>query len=178
MHGLFGAPKPGYRVGPEWAGRISHPLIIVSGATLAAALWFTRGRSPRRPLPALDALLALALVLLLRSVLDTWDAVYYPLPFVLALLAWEVARCPSRPPALALCTTVLVWVSFQWLPQHASADQQAAFFLAWSLPLAAGLGAALFRAAPAARARDAGPPDYGGAQEMTVSSLGRLVRTS
>ena len=38
--------------------------------------------------------------MLLRCVLDTWDTVYYLLPFVLALLAWEVAR-PGRPPPRA-----------------------------------------------------------------------------
>ncbi len=141
VHGMFGSPKPGYRVGPEWAGTISHPLILLVGAALALALWLRcRGDS----LSERDALLALAFVFLLRCLLDTWDAAYYSLPFVLALLSWEVARAGRRPPVLALAATVLVWLSFQWLPAHVSADAQAALFLAWSLPLALWLGLSLF----------------------------------
>jgi hypothetical protein len=206
VHGLFGALKPGYRTAPTWTGRVSHPLIIFVGAALTAALWWTRSararaaapgdpgavppaqptpptRPARRPRAAWmlleqDALLALALLLLLRCVLDTWDTVYYPLPFVLALLAWEATRATSRPPVLALAASALVWVSFQWLPLHASADVQSAFFLAWALPLAIALGARLYgppRQSPELqpRGRRSAP-----AQETTVSALGRLVRTS
>ena len=42
-------------------------------------------------------------------------------------------------PLLALCTTVLAWLSFTWLPTHASADLQAGFFALWSTPLLASL---------------------------------------
>jgi len=194
VHGLFGALKAGYRTAPAWTGRISHPLIILLGAALTAALWWARGprslggrrhdSSPAPPgrrtwtLGEQDALLALALLLLLRCVLDTWDTVYYPLPFVLALLAWEATRETSRPPVLALAASALVWVSFQWLPLHASADVQSAFFLAWSLPLAIALGARLY--GPPRRSTEL--PALGlrsaPAQETTVSALGRLVRTS
>ncbi len=141
VHGMFGTPKPGYRVGPQWTGTISHPLILLVGAALALALW---RRSRGGSLSEQDALLALAFVLLLRCVLDTWDAAYYSLPFILALLSWEVARPGRRPPLLALTATVLVWLSFRWLPAHVGADAQAALFLAWSLPLALWLGLSLF----------------------------------
>jgi hypothetical protein len=174
VHGLFGAPKPGYRTGPAWTNSISHPLIIALGVVLPMAQWLQRRR--RAGASALlrerDALLALALLLLLRCVLDTWDISYYLLPLVFALLAWEVSGPPRRPPVLALSSTVLMWVSCQWLPAHgASPDIQAAFFLAWSLPLAGALGLWLY--APGLLARRSRK-----AQEMTVSSLGRLVRTS
>ena len=133
-----------------------------------------------RRCPRSDALLALALLLLLRCVLDTWDAVYYPLPFVLALLAWEVGAAGAAPPVLALAAQR---ARVDQLPVAARCtsppDAQAAFFLAWSLPLAAWLGLRLFSPARAG-ARPA--PRAGGAarraQEMTVSALGRLVRTS
>jgi hypothetical protein len=50
-----------------------------------------------------------------------------------------------RPPALALASKVLAWLSFQWLPTHgASPDAQAAVFLVWTLPLAAGLALRLY----------------------------------
>jgi hypothetical protein len=169
VHGAFGAPKPGYRIPPAWTGALSHPLILLVGAALPALLWLRRGRLGER-----DALLALALLALARCLLDTWDTVYYPLLFLFALAAWEVAATPRRPPLLALCASVAVWLSFQWLPEHVSADAQAAVFLAWALPLAAWLSVRLCR--PSAR----GVPDQrpGRPQEITVSSLGRLVRTS
>jgi hypothetical protein len=174
VHGAFGVPKPGYRIGPAWPGLIAHPLIVAFGLALSAALWLARRRLSER-----DALLALALLMLARCVLDTWDAVYYTLPFLLALLAWETRTPSTRPPLLALTSTVLVWVSFQWLSLHASTDIQAAFFLAWSLPLAAWLGLRL--CAPRLLARAPTNPGRGRAsrpQEMTVSALDRRVRTS
>jgi hypothetical protein len=214
VHGLFGTPKLGYRTAPTWTGAVSHPLIIAMGLGLTAALWLrrrhparsasraafgagARERSAGRILSGRDALLALALLLLLRCVLDTWDTVYYPLPFVLALLAWEVLgpdrrdalgrqrlRAPSgRPPVLALSSTVLAWISFQWLPSHVSPDAQAAFFLAWSLPLAVVLGKWLYapRGSEIARHSGHGRPlqeRSASGQEMTVSALDRLLRTS
>jgi 4-amino-4-deoxy-L-arabinose transferase-like glycosyltransferase len=139
VHGLFGSPKPGYRTGPPWTATISHPLILGVGALIAVAVLLRsrkRERTGGQPLSLSQGLLALSLVLLLRCLLDTWDTAYYPLPFLLALLAWEVESDSSRPPLLALCGSVLVWASFQWLPLHVSADTQSALFLAWTVPLA------------------------------------------
>jgi hypothetical protein len=171
--GAFRTAKPGFRTAPSWVHLVSHPLIPVAGILVAGALWLGRRRLDLR-----QALLALALVLLLRCLLDTWDTVYYPLPFVLALLSWEVTGQSEHPPVLALTASVLVWLSFQWLPGHVSPDWQAALFLAWSLPLAGALSLRLF-------AHEPGPHAVGGprtrtpsAQPTTVSSLERLVRTS
>jgi len=44
---------------------------------------------------------------------------------------------------LALSGTALVWVN-GWLSLHSTADFQAAFFLAWSVPLAVSLGVTLY----------------------------------
>lgn len=181
VHGLFDSPKPGYRVGPAWASPLSHPLIIAVGAALAAALWLRSRRSERRgagPLALRDALCALALVMLLRCVLDTWDSSYYMLPFLLALLALESSAQRPGPPLLALLCSALAWWSFEWLPAHVSADAQAALFLAWTLPLAGWLAWRLFspghsRGAATGTLR---PPED--AQPMTVRALGRPVRTS
>jgi hypothetical protein len=109
------------------------------------ALWLQRRRrTGTGTIRERDALLLLALVMLARCILDNWDVMYYLLPFVFALLAWEIRGPARRPPVLALSSTVLAWISFQWLPSHASPDVQAAFFLAWSLPLAVGLAVALY----------------------------------
>ncbi len=173
--GPSGLPQHGYRLGPAWTGVVSHPLIIATGAALALALWL---RSRRRPLPEQQALLALALIFLLRCLLDTWDEAYYPLPFVLALLAWEIGAYAQRPPVLALAASALVWFNFLWLESHASADVQAAIFLAWTVPLAGWLSLRLYhgeRRVPAPSRARPGPPQ---AYETTVSALGRLVKTS
>jgi hypothetical protein len=202
VHGLFGAAKPGYRVGPAWTGVVSHPLVVAAGLVITAALWLrshrrepgfvalrpvlgevTSSASPIRDrssgrLPERSALLALALVLLLRCLLDTWDTVYYTLPFILALLAWELTGPIRRLPILALGSSVLVWISFQWLPGLVSADAQAAVFLAWSLPLAAMLALRLLSTTEPALGGQAAPERQTRAQEITVSSLGSFVRIS
>jgi hypothetical protein len=175
VHGAFGTPKPGYRIGPGWVGTISHPAILALGALLALGLW-TRTRRAR--LPAGQALLALAVTLLARCLLDTWDTVYYLLPALLALLAWEADGSRERLPVLALALSALGWTSFKWAPGHISPDGQSALFLAWSLPLIAWLALRLL-----AGLRDLAPPLRLAArprepQEMTVSPLGRLVSTS
>jgi hypothetical protein len=175
VHGTFGGPKPGYRAGPGWTATISHPLVVLAGLAPSFALWL---RKRSAPVGARSALLALALALLLRCVLDTWNTEYYLLPFVLALLAWE-ARAPlSRPPVLALSASALAWLSFQWLPERVSPDLQAGLFLAWSLPLAALLATLLFGTRLAKGAARGEPGEPGGAQEMTVSVLSRPLRIS
>jgi hypothetical protein len=137
VKGLFGGIKPGYRVAPSWIGSVSHPLIIVLGLPFTAILW----RRERRPG---QALALLTLLMLLRCMLDSWDTTYYTLPFVFALLAWEVLSF-ERPPVLAFLASVSVWVIFQWLPLHVSADAQSVFFLAFSLPALGAITAWLYK---------------------------------
>ncbi|HEY6355132.1 MAG TPA: hypothetical protein VIY30_11630, partial [Burkholderiaceae bacterium] len=100
VHGAFDSAKPGYRIGPSWSATLSHPLVLLAGFALSVAVWL-RERASRR-LSARKALLALAVLMLVRCVLDTWDTEYYLLPFVFALLAWEVRAFSVRPPVLAL----------------------------------------------------------------------------
>jgi hypothetical protein len=168
VHGLFGMPLVNYRTGPAWAGMISHPLIVAVGFALAGALWLQRGRGARG-VGERDALLLLALVLLLRCVLDTWNTSYYMLPCLLALLTWEVSGSNRRPPILALAGIVLPWVALHELPAHgAGPDLQAAVFLAWTLPLTAALSLKLY----------APKLTFSGRQEMIVNSRGSAVRIS
>jgi len=177
VHGVFGTPLRGYRTGPAWASAISHPLIVAVGLALSAALWLRRRRE-HRALDERSALLALALVLLLRCLLDTWNTGYYMLPFAIALLAWEV-RGADRPPWLVLTSVVLPWFGLQELSEnHLSPDAQAALFLVWTLPLAAWLGLRLFAASRAPVAQADTPGRSADAHESTVSVLGRLVSTS
>ena len=139
--GLYGA-HAGYRTPSPWTTRVSHPLVII--VPVAVALL---AGARRRVLAPAQGLALLALALQLRGLLDTWNTVYYALPACLALVAWEVHA--RRPPLVALAATALTWVSFELLPGVAGPDLQAAFYLAWSVPLVCGLALWLLR--PAAR---------------------------
>jgi hypothetical protein len=78
-----------------WAGQSSwltaHArFFLVGGSFVLAAAWWLRSRTGRATgTGTANALLLLSLVLLLRAALDPWDNVYYHLPFLLALLAYE-----------------------------------------------------------------------------------------
>jgi hypothetical protein len=174
VHGGFGIALPGYRTAPTWTGTVSHPLIMVVGLALAVALWLVRRRE-RRAVSERDALLLLALVLLLRCILDTWDIGYYMLPFTLALLAWEV-RGVNRPPIFVLVGVVLPWLCLQELSDRGiSPDAQAALFIAWTLPLAVWLGVHLFAREQPTLAPQPTFGDSALAKESAVGVLGTLA---
>jgi hypothetical protein len=140
VRGAFGNLKLGYRTPPSWIGSIDHPLIVALAVPITA-LAARRRRS-------LDAMLLLALLLAIRFAFDTWDTVYYALPFVFALLAWEsLAR--RRPPVMSLAASLVVWLVFIVAPEHLSADAQSALFLLAAMPTLAALALAVF--APRAR---------------------------
>lgn len=132
---VFGAfaEKPGYRTPPGWISDIARPLVVLVPFVLSLVC---SARLRRQPWHA--ALLLLALVFLLRCALDPWNISYYAIPFLLSLLAWE-AHARRGVPLLSLVATLLTWVSFEELSRFASADAQAAFYLAWTVPFAIGL---------------------------------------
>ncbi|HEY2632715.1 MAG TPA: glycosyltransferase family 87 protein [Solirubrobacteraceae bacterium] len=150
VHNTNGQIRPGYRAAPAWVSKISHPLIVLLAMPLSL-LWLRRRKSSRPgrgrakdvPGSEWDALALLALVMLARCLLDPWDNVYYALPFLLALTSWE-ALARGRPPLLGLSATMMVALTFELIPSYLSPDGQSAFFLAWTLPLAAVLAHALY----------------------------------
>lgn len=133
--------------GPAIVARFSHPLIVGLAVPLSAlfALRLRAGRVSRT-----DALALLALLLLLRCLLDPWNTIYYALPAILALVAWEGLSRPALPVG-AMALAALTWLTFVALPEHVSADGLAAVYLAWALPAAAVLARCAFAGAPAAR---------------------------
>jgi alpha-1,6-mannosyltransferase len=138
---------------PDWLVTASHVLIVALALPLAAL--FHR----RRPqLRAEDALALLALLLLLRCMLDPWNNQYYHVPFLVSLAAWEGLRRRGLPVVTVLAATAM-WLSLDRLAPAAEGALTNAMYLAWSLPLAAGLAAWLY--APA-----------------TVSALGKRLRIS
>jgi Glycosyltransferase family 87 len=154
--GNFGE-KPDYRAGPEWLGGMAHQAVVLVPVVLSLALL------PRlRSRPWHDGLLLLAFALLLRCVLDPWNVSYYSLPFLLALVAWEI-HAEERPPVLSMAATLLCWVTLVSLPSIAHPDVQAAAYLAWTLPLTVWMGARLLgvragSAAPSPARAGAIPP--------------------
>jgi hypothetical protein len=108
---FFGTPAHGgVRLGPAWLAEVGHtlPIAIMFPLTLIHARRARRWPGRRRR----DAMLLLAALLLLRCVLDPWDLVYYPLPFLTALLAWETTSF-DRPPFIALSGSLITWFVFQ-----------------------------------------------------------------
>ena len=126
IRGGDGLVKEGYRAAPGWLSPISHPLIVVAALPLSLLAW--RRRS--------DPLLLLALLFMLRCVLDPWNTAYYALPAIIALATWEAWRT-ERPPVFALALTMATWATWQWVVPAASADVESLVYLGWSLSFAA-----------------------------------------
>ena len=134
--GNFGE-KPGYRVPPDWLTGIAHPVLVLVPALVSVALLPRVRRGSWH-----DGLLLLAFALLLRCVLDPWNISYYSIPFLLALVAWEI-HARSRPPVVSLAATLLSWLTLVWLTTRVHPDVQCAAYLAWTLPLVALMGSRL-----------------------------------
>ena len=126
IRGGDGLIKEGYRAAPGWVSPIAHPLIVLVAVPLSLLAW--RRRS--------DPLLLLALLFVLRCVLDPWNTAYYALPAIIALVTWEATRT-QKPPVFALVLTLATWGTWEWLVPAVSADVQALVYLGWSLPFAA-----------------------------------------
>jgi hypothetical protein len=167
VHGLYGV-KEGYRASPGWIASVGHPVVILVPLVLSAGVLATRRAGARR-----DALLLLALALLLRCVLDPWNIAYYHVPFLLALTAHE-AYVRRRTPVAGLLASVAVYGTMVVVEPVVSPDVSAALYLAWAVPFTAAL--ALRVLAPQAFARLCGPLFSGAARQLP--SLARLVDPS
>lgn len=127
-------------IAPDGLVRIVRPLIVGLGAALSLA-WALR--HTRTGAPAHDALLLLALLLLVRCAIDPWNNAYYAVPAVLALGAWEALGRRGLP-VFAISLTALTWLSFVRLPMYLGQDALALTYAAWLVPLLCVLGAALY----------------------------------
>ncbi len=96
----------GARMGPSWLAGLAHTLPIATAVPLTGAYALRTRHAPDRR--RRDAILLLALLLLLRCALDPWDAVYYPVPFLTAVLAWD-ATAFERPPFIAAIASLAGW---------------------------------------------------------------------
>ncbi|HEY2316693.1 MAG TPA: hypothetical protein VGH67_00215 [Solirubrobacteraceae bacterium] len=127
-----------YRLPPSWLGGLGHSLVVVLMPVLTAL--FALVRRPWAARARHDALLLLALLLALRCMLDPWDISYYWLPFLFALLAWEVVATRRAPAVSLVATAVVAWT----LQNHFAFDTQAAVFLVVSVPSLIALAVAVY----------------------------------
>lgn len=114
----------------------ARELVLLLAVPLSLPLARQRGRTIEQ------CLALLALLLLVRCLLDPTNHIYYQVPFVIALTAWE-ARTRSAP-VLALLTTAGVWLSFHTVAGLASLDVQFLAYMAAVLPALVVLARAAF----------------------------------
>ncbi len=108
--------------------------------------------------------------MLLRGMLDPWNEIYYQLPFLVSLGAWEVCS-GRRAPLFTLAASVLVWLSFEPVTPHLQRRHHQ--------PLLSPLDASGGRADGLALvAPDPTHPDAAPRYSTTVSSLESRVSTS
>jgi hypothetical protein len=124
--------------------REAHVIIVLVAAACAAVWWFSR-RASSRPQAALsEALLLLAFVLLLRAALDPWNNIYYHLPFMLAMMTYEIYS--GRMPLIALVSSLILFVIVPvYGILHVSVDARAAIYAAVVLPTLGFLAAKVYR---------------------------------
>jgi hypothetical protein len=127
----------------SFLAREARPLIVLV-AVACASLWWTqraRHRGSSGSLP--DALRLLALVMLLRAALDPWNNLYYHVPFLFALMAYEIRA--KRMPLLAVgySFVLLAVVPIRGVP-HMSLNLRAAVYAATILPTIVWLAAMLY----------------------------------
>ena len=158
----FTAAGHGVRTSPAWLRPITHPLIVAIALPLSLAWW----RRPSRDLD--DALALLALLFLLRCLLDPWNLGYYHLPLVTAIVAWEVRRGRDWP-LLGLAVSGATWLTF--VTNHGrTTDTPFLIYMAWALPLLVLLARQLY----VARA----PLPYRRSWPVDPTSAGRLSSPS
>jgi hypothetical protein len=124
---------------------LARPAVVLLAIVLACVFWLRR-----RGLVPEDTLGLLALLLLLRCLLDPMNNDYYHVPFLLCLVAWEGLRLRGVP-VLSLLATVGLWATTRspWLSPQALGEHfylvNNIFYLFWALLLAGWLARALFR---------------------------------
>jgi hypothetical protein len=126
---IFNPPQLLWWFGPHsWIANQARLAIFAAGCA-CSLLWWLR---VRRSGSAREALLLLALVMLLRAALDPWNNLYYHAPFVIALLAYEVGRRRVPVVTLSYSYVLLVVVPVGFLPM--ASDVRAALYAGVVVP--------------------------------------------
>jgi glycosyl transferase family 87 len=140
---------------PRWVAHSLHPLIVLLSIPLTAAFWLRRRR-----LEPHDVFALLALLFLVRCLLDPVDNAYYHVPFLVCLGAWE-GLVRRRAPVFGLLASVAVWFVIYKAHVSDSFTARNAFYLLVTMPLAVWLSALAFgvrRSVPHTGRRPSAPP--------------------
>jgi hypothetical protein len=113
---------------------IVHPLLLV--VCLAVTLIYWRGARRRS---ADDLVLLLALLFLLRCLLDPLATSYHHVPFFVAIASYEALRRRGIP-FITIYSAIALWALGKWVAPTGDGATFNQLYLAWALPVAAYLG--------------------------------------
>lgn len=123
---------------PKSLNDLSHPLVVL--AAIALPLLFWRRRPDRRPE---DALALLALIFLLRCLLDPLTYSYHHAPFLIALVAYEATRRRGLP-VLGVFAALMLWLTASVVAPGGDPYELNRFYVAWAVPFAGYLALTLY----------------------------------
>jgi len=124
---------------PAWLGASSHWLIVIVSLAIGAAFLL------QRPRPELWAVLdVVALILLLRCLLDPADNVYYHAPFLAAVIGAEVSRRGRVPVVSSVAAAGLTLLILVERVAPGAGGLENAVYLSWALPTVILLGRRAF----------------------------------
>lgn len=95
---------------PAWLAALTHPLVALLTFAIPLAIWL---RSGRFRISGAEAMALLALLALLRCVLDQNDNFYYHLPLLMALFGWD-AFASERLPLRGLAGSAIALLFWRW----------------------------------------------------------------
>jgi len=123
---------------PATLAALAHPLVLAVGVVLSVIFWLRR-RTPT----AADALLLLALVFLVRCLLDPLTISYHHVPFFVAIATAEGLRRRGLP-VVTLVSAAAMWALARWVAPTGSSDLLNELYLLWATPVAAYLAIRCF----------------------------------
>jgi hypothetical protein len=126
-----------YRL-PSTLDAVTHPLMLVLGLTVPLIYWRMRKSRAWE-----EMLLPLALVFLLRCVLDPLTLSYHHLPFIATMGCYELLG-RRRFPLVTIYSSAAIWALAKWVAPTASVYTLNQVYLAWALPLTAYLAYRVF----------------------------------
>jgi hypothetical protein len=123
---------------PAWLGHVSHLLVIAVAGGLSLGWW-----RARRGRDVLEVVQLVALIFLLRCMLDPLTYSYHHVPFLFALIAYE-GLCRRGMPWVAGFSSLGIWVMTKWIAPLDDPTLLNRVYLAWAVPVAAYLALSLF----------------------------------
>jgi hypothetical protein len=119
---------------PTWVGQLSHPAVFAIAAALPLSLW-----TQRRQWSLEDGLLVLAVLFLVRCLLDPLTISYHHVPLFVTIVAYEVVRRRTVP-VVALISAAWTFGLIEWVDAGTQPVLFNRLYLVWALGLLFYLG--------------------------------------